>query len=189
MEPWDRRFVLARVQTIGVDELVAETEPSSALADRVVSGLEFAASRGVEMPRRLVFREAEDEPTFTARYVPPADALIVAVDDLFWRNPEREMARFFRQRIFPSANPDFPVLHELGHRTHYLALSDPARWSAFRAMRLSRTERRIVDAEVGRNAASDPLEFVADVYAAQLDGRTFSALVMAIYLRYGGPPR
>jgi hypothetical protein len=187
MEPWDRRFVLARVQTIGVDEIVAETEPSAAVADRVVSGLEFGASRGVGMPWRLVFRRAEGEPTFTARYIPPADALIIVVGDVYWEAPEEEMENFFRQRIFPSANPDFPVLHELGHRAHYLALGDPARWSAYRAMRLSRPERRIVDAEVGRNAASDPLELIADVFAARLDGRTFNASVMALYRRYGGP--
>ena len=41
--------------------------------------------------------------------------------------------------------------------------------------------------EVGINATNDPLEFVADVFAALLEGRAFGEPLMALYRQYGGP--
>jgi hypothetical protein len=187
MEPWDRSAVLRRLQTLGVDALDTEAEPSATVADLVLAGLQFASRLGVGMPRRLVFCRVGNEPPDIARYVPSSDSLLVNLDEGYWDDPGAEMTLYFRQRLFPSANPVFPVLHELGHRAHYLALSDSARWTAYRAMQLSNEERRIVRSEVGRNAARNPLELIADVLAARLEGHFFSAAVMALYRRFGGP--
>jgi hypothetical protein len=97
------------------------------------------------------------------------------------------MRGFAIQRLFPSENPAYPILHELGHRAHYWALNDSNRWLAYRTMRLSKEERRIIQREVGFNAARDALEFVADVYAAQIDGRRFTEQIRGLYERFGGP--
>lgn len=178
---------MRQAQTLGVDELVADAEPDADTAALVLSGLQLAASRGVVMMSRLVFRRAGNEPPEIARYLPSTDSLVINLDDPYWDDPDTEMALYRRQRLFPSANPCFPVLHEMAHRTHYFRMSDSARWSAYRAMSLTDQERRIVREEVGRNAAINPLELVADVFAAQLDGLAFSSAVMTVYRRYGGP--
>jgi hypothetical protein len=187
--PWDRRIALARAQTLGIDELVVVAEPTRAVAALVLSGFEYAHGRGAPMASRLVFAREGAASLRMAVYLPRSDAIVVNLDDRFWDDPEMQMRRFAEQRLFPSDYPGYPVLHELGHRAHHQALSDPNLWLVFRSTRLGRDERRIIQQEVGINAARDVLEFVADVYAMQLEGRPVSDRIAGLYERFGGPMR
>jgi hypothetical protein len=164
-EPWDRRTVIAYIQRLGVDELVVEAEPGRLVADRILAGLKFAHDRGIGLPRRLLFTRGDSVADQIALYLPRTDTLAINLVDSLWDDPEARMRRFARERLFPTANPDFPVLHELGHREHYLSLSDPFRWVGLRGIELDWTERRIIRREVGINAAQNPLELVADVFS------------------------
>jgi hypothetical protein len=186
-ERWDRRAIVAHAQSLGVDDLVAEVEPSRLVAERVLSGLQFAHVRGIGMPRRLLFGGEGSGMEQIALYVPRSDTLVVNLADSFWDDPEARMRRFERERLFPTANLDFPVLYELGHRAHYLGLGDPSKWVGLRGIAFDQSERRIIRREVGTNASQNPLELIADVFAVLVEGGQFGEGVMALYHRYGGP--
>ena len=111
------------------------------------------------MPSRLAFAREGADSLRIAIYLPRSDAIVVNLDDRFWDDPQMLMRHFAEQRLFPSDNPAYPVFHELGHRAHYRALNDPNLWLALRSTRLGSEERRIIQREVGINAARDPLEF------------------------------
>jgi hypothetical protein len=172
---------------LGVDEVFAELEPDRLGAERVLAGLEFAQIRGIGMPSRLLFGGRDGASARIALFVPRSDTLVINPVDSFWADPEGWMQRFARERVFPTANPDFPVLHELGHRSHYLTLSDPSQWIGLRGVIFDQSERRIIRREVGTNEAQDPLELVADIFTVLVEGGQFGEFVMSLYRRFGGP--
>jgi hypothetical protein len=186
-EPWNRRAVIAHAQNLGVDEVDAEIDPDRLVADRVLAGLEFAHSRGVGIPRRLLFGGEGSALEQIALYLPKSDSLVINLADSFWDDPADRMRRFARERLFPTANPDFPVLHELGHRRHYLSLANPFQWVGLRGIVFDQAERLIIRRKVGTNAAQNPLELVADVFAVLVEGGGFGESVMALFRRFGGP--
>ena len=72
--------------------------------------------------------------------------------------------------------------HEIGHAAHSQALGE----NKFRKSYLLSDSEQNVAKTVSEYAATNSHEFVAEVYAELINGRTFSDEVMALYKKFGG---
>jgi hypothetical protein len=75
-------------------------------------------------------------------------------------------------------------VHELGHLAHWSVSRN--RWGESWPAGASGAEQRALAQQVSRYAASDPGEFVAEIFAGTRLGRVYSADIMALYQWYGG---
>jgi hypothetical protein len=101
----------------------------------------------------------------------------------FWQNPTELMQEYFDSGYIASPNPHGIIYHEIGHAAH--RKDAPRMW--YDAGILTSDEIAIAREQVSRYSASDPLEFVAEVYHGRLAGKTYSPDVDAIYRKYKGP--
>ena len=87
---------------------------------------------------------------------------------------------------FSTLDPDHPIYHESGHAKHFQALGKAA-YVALRKTVLSPEELGVARI-VSRYAKVNPLEFVAETYAAIRLGMSYDDPVMSLYRKFGGPP-
>jgi len=80
------------------------------------------------------------------------------------------------------------VYHEMAHVKHKSDLLSADRLSEVEHDNFSEDEEALIEDEVSGYASSEPLEFVAEVFAANMErGETYSDEVMELYDDYGGP--
>lgn len=91
-------------------------------------------------------------------------------------------SRFKLHRHFSTADRNHIVVHELGHYQQCLAMG---RKAFLVVERFSALERALIAKEVGGYAATDPREFIAEVYAAHYSGKTYSRKIEELYQRWG----
>lgn len=96
-------------------------------------------------------------------------------------------------------NPFFPIFHEMGHIQHRAAVG--AKMDNMHIVEDYTNigkkvpeivedfikDKRLIACQVSDYACASPAEFVADVYAKLLEGKTFPEEVMNLYKQYGGP--
>lgn len=177
------------LNNLGVKRASLGDDP--ALANLVVAGLIETKARGGIVPPVVKIDPFEfaDHPfrelQFAAGAVPE---LHVNPASRFWGlDIPKEIARGFKEGYVPSANPNTMFFHEAGHYAHmravgaerYAALSSNKTWwsDAWEA----------VARQVTPYAASEPVEFVAEVYSGKLAGQKFSKEVEELYEYLGGP--
>ncbi len=121
-----------------------------------------------------------------ASFDPKRDALLINPHQDYWRlsDPDRKtyLAQLARTGVLATAERLHPVLHELAHVAQRKAGVGrlPAAFSA--------AERAIAEG-VSLRAAWQPVEFLAEVLAGELLGRTFAPAVKSLYKAYGGLQR
>ncbi len=81
---------------------------------------------------------------------------------------------------FSSSHPRATYHHELGHAMH-TDYARPGHFQVYSGTRFSAADQSWIAAEVSSNAAITGGEFVAEVIAGVLAGRSFSARVMSKY--------
>ena len=81
------------------------------------------------------------------------------------------------------------VFHEVGHLNHHMnVMRTGGDWNKFARRALSPEQTQTALNEVSVYSASQPIEFVAEVYAATFAGKKFSKEVEDIYREFLGPP-
>lgn len=85
--------------------------------------------------------------------------------------------------VSSTRNKDHTVMHELGHYLHYQKV--PATLMSGKSWKAA--DKNIVRREVSLNATKDGREFVAEVFAGLMSGKTYSSYIMDIYTKLKGP--
>ena len=104
----------------------------------------------------------------------------------YWDDPAAWMAQARASQWLASDNPEHPVHHEIGHALHYARVGH-GDYIAIRNTYFTVQQRDLIERQVGRYAATEPQEFVAEVYAARKAGVTFEPEVLALYNHFRGP--
>lgn len=105
----------------------------------------------------------------------------------FWVNPERNQEAAFKRNWFSSPGEDHQIHHEVAHSLHFDLVGEK-RYEELKAMTIGGALKQGIQQKVGRYAASNALEFVAEVYAAHKSGRKFPPDVYWLYEKFQGPP-
>lgn len=107
---------------------------------------------------------------------------------VMWDRPAEEMAQMFANRWFSTGDPEHIIVHEVGHALHHRAVGDD-RFKLVRAAKFGRAELALLGGKVSAYGRTSPVEFVAEVFASLVVGRTYpdDGIVMRIYRKYGGP--
>jgi hypothetical protein len=154
----------------------------------IESAIAFARSKGFEayadvaMVRQYYGTKADQVLAF---YSPKLDAIIINEAHRAWREPAAFMQEQADKEWFATNHPQHLMHHEVGHGLHARALGrqdfdDLPDWFA-------RPQDEAVALKVSRYAATEPGEFVAEVYAGMIAGRPFGDDVLKLYDRLGGP--
>jgi hypothetical protein len=156
-------------------------------------------------PARVVSKDEMPAyaPNAAASFDPLTNQIRINRDSTYWSDPSVE-ARLRKMGWAIGYSGSDIGTHEVGHALHWQVLLDAAGGDKDQAKRewkrlgddatwrtTPERERQMwkVRKLVGRNAAMDPAEFVADVYAAIVNaGRTFPKWIMDLYELFQGPP-
>ena len=101
---------------------------------------------------------------------------------MYWDHPAGVAEELRQQGFWSSNNLLHPLYHEAGHALIYKA--NPDGWLNLRD--LTNAQKTVVAGEVSRRSCQDGYEFVAEVFAALMSGRTFSKEVIRWYKARGG---
>lgn len=102
----------------------------------------------------------------------------------------KQAAKLFKDGWFTTDRTYHSILHEVGHSTHdvraakqYLQLggNTPQSRAALKAI------NELRDPALSRYALTDPREFIAEVFAGQVEGAKFRDQTMTLYRSLGGP--
>ena len=160
----------------------------------VARGLEAARELRLPLPDIVVIEPlAWPNERYYALYDWFSRKLTINPNSAFWAGgPEaiaQRIADAYREGEWSSDHRFHPILHEIGHHVHagvnragYVQLANLDEPLASFQRRQDEIER-----EVSRYAASAPIEFVAEVYAGRMAGRTFPESIMELaefYLRW-----
>lgn len=163
-------------------------------AGSIASALLLAKEAGVDI---ATISEAEAEKMFGVKnfmgFFSPKYSKVFLNSDIFGRGNHlaNEQLRGFRSHLFSSGHPDSTVHHEIGHAKHYREIKDRMyskrgrQWHDFRKPFPKLLGRR-VGREVSGYAATNKVEFVAEVYAGVKGGQKYSPRIMQYYKRLGG---
>lgn len=127
----------------------------------------------------------------------------VNASNTYWENPSKTKRDLFDSGFHSTPNPDAVMWHEMGHTLHlthpkfntyartwpevaeYEAVAQGKSISEVKGKDISRIQS--LASTVSTYAATSPLEFVAEVFAAELDNRKQSNAVRELYELIGGP--
>lgn len=165
------------------------------IANRTNECLADMARRGYPMPDGVMVSETpadfgvpELKPGIPAAFKSSArknvGALMLNPAADYWKDPAGEARRFFERGVTSSPDEHHPIRHEFGHYLHWL--KDLEHYLALGRRAFTPTERAVAR-RVSFYAHSRPREFVAEVWAGRLAGRTYDADVAALYAELEGP--
>ena len=177
-----------RTQALGVK--VVDYGPHPALAENVTGALEELAAKGARMPD-VVVADADEIKAMTAQSGVNPDYIAAAFKrhsawnaDLLYLNPDSPawagVSVWLGDR-FSTKDERHIVRHEIGHLEH--AKSDPHQYYGVRPMTIDEWG---LASSVSDYAQTDLREFVAEVFAALVAGRTLSIDVLRLYRKLGG---
>jgi hypothetical protein len=165
------------------------------LVNGTLTGL---AERGALIPDHVRVNATAFE-RWAAQYGEQVDTLVAAfvphkvTDETFlflnpayahWHNSGQDSQRQFDKHMWSTNDAAHAIYHELGHLSHFKA--DKEVYQSLQTARFQPDEI-VVARRVSRYASEAPIEFVAEVFAALLTGRSFDADIMALYQKLKGP--
>jgi hypothetical protein len=151
----------------------------------------YATDRGVKIDTKGAAKVQATYPhdhSLIPGYFNPNNREVVLNDrQRYYADPVKFMEDKFADNWFSSPHPDHIVHHEVGHALHYDKIGH-AQWVYLKRARFTPDQAAIAEAKVSRYAASEVLEFVAEVYASLVHGkRKIDPVVMALYNHFKGP--
>ncbi len=102
----------------------------------------------------------------------------------FWDNLKTDADDQYRKGQWSTADHLHTINHEMGHFLHFIA--DPTHYRLLHSARFNSFDAAIAG-RVRRYAQDEPIEFVAEVYAALLTGKVFDGEIIRLYQLLKGP--
>lgn len=96
------------------------------------------------------------------------------------------MEEQWKRRWFSSGSDEHAITHEIGHALHDRGLGSH-QYQRIRELGFRPEQAKLVKDQVSGYAATEPVEFVAEVYAATKSGTVFSPEILDLYRQLGGP--
>ncbi len=161
------------------------------IANGIGEVLDDLAQRGLPVPRvvRVSSRIAYDfvppweVPVVPGFYAHWAETVVFNTSAQYWRNPVDYAQRAYAVGFSSTDHRLHVIRHEFGHHAHHARHGiQPKGTQIPISVRTSAMVR-----EVGRYGMSEQAEFVAEVFAALLDGRALSPETLRLYRELGGP--
>jgi hypothetical protein len=170
---------LPRIQNVeGAEQTPVETQ------NVVNHGLHAMASLGYPMPKTISYEDRADDKGLVAEMHLLDDKMVINRTGDYWQDPDKNAARGKNVGRSSYSRPDGPIMHELGHKLHFMnAPSSPNTRSFGSIMEVD----PIVD-HVSAYAADSPSEFVAEVFAGIQGGSRYPPVIKNLYDKYRGPP-
>lgn len=103
----------------------------------------------------------------------------------FWEESVTQAKLEFNRGWWSSDDPLHVLHHEIGHFLHNSSLGNDV-YQFFKETPLTTRQVSIIITEVSEYATENPLEFVAETYAALRAGRKFSEELLRLYSHFGG---
>ena len=106
----------------------------------------------------------------------------------YWKDPQKWMDENNHKQPpwFSTSNPDHIIVHEVGHAEHQKKAGDD-RYKEVLDRKFTAAEKALVAEHVSRYAATEPVEFVAEMYAGLAAKKEYNLQVSLLYLSLGGP--
>jgi hypothetical protein len=161
-------------------------------------GVGEVAARGLPLPKAI---QVSSKPfkAFSRRkrrktpgaYDPDTRTVYINPEANFWSmDPRRRTAavtRILKKRLWASVDVRHPIRHELAHDLYRMELGSKEAFEAMAASKMKKEAKVVARAHVSLKASDRPTEFVAEVYAGILAGRTYPDVVLEWYRKFGGP--
>jgi hypothetical protein len=177
--------LLALARKLGVQEAIVDADPRPSTIGVLRDAFEELRRRGMLLPARLLFSSLDDDRT-VANYRDVGDRLAVNTTSRFWNDPVGSMKTEAESGFLVSDDPRAIVYHEIGHALHRRRYRFGWRWWSESSKALG--DRNLSIAErVSRYAMEDTGEFIAEVFAGLLCGKTFDEEVLRLYRDLKGP--
>jgi hypothetical protein len=163
----------------------AEPETPVERAEGIIAGagvkvrrVDMATAAGELGPSR-----ARDVPAY---YNNRTDEISINAQQPYWADPAKAMRRAYRTRWFSSADPDHVTHHEIGHALHVRSAGIDEYRRIVRS-RFGDAKKALVRRHVSAYGATQPVEFVAEVYAGMAAGKSYNEQIMGLYRELKGP--
>lgn len=176
------REAVVQAQLLGVK---AGYEGDLGVARLVNDALAEAKTKGYLLPSRVVY----DADVFAGD--PYALAGYKARPDTLYLRPGQTATQLVQEAatqggkgFWSSSAPSHAIIHEVGHAAHFK--NDPTLYRRSAKRQFSPVVSRVVEREVSGYATDNGREFVAEVFAGILGGKTYPKRIMQLYKAYGG---
>jgi len=159
-------------------------------ANIFLNGLEDIKEKGYALPKRVIvdskrFEQYGDEGVYrTPAETVTSDGGTIYINDKFdWGNIRERMSKNYEGKKLSTDNPKHLVYHENGHIDHYL--SDPKAWN--NNEEIPPDIQSLIQDEVSLYGSQEWPEFVAEVFAKKVQGKTLSDKINKLYQEQKGP--
>ena len=178
-------------QSLGVKKIdIYGDKPPLAVVNDVNATLTKAKKAGVPMPPQIRYQSGRE--SLIVRSGAAADyregTITIYQDAKFWNNPNNHAYVMNKTRWWSTDDRGHAIMHELGHHAH--AMANPKKFADAASQKLlDKYAARLTELmpKVSRYAATDPREFVAEVFAGMQNGYKYSGDVLDLYKELGGP--
>jgi hypothetical protein len=121
-----------------------------------------------------------------AGYISATKSILINEQHDYWRDPAGMMDPAFQAQWFSSGSHEHVIVHEVGHALHEREYGS-SNYLFVKITKFTQAEQALVEREVSQYGATQPVEFIAEAYAAMKAGKTYPPEIMALYQRFGGP--
>ncbi|GAB4422305.1 MAG: hypothetical protein OHK0011_01110 [Turneriella sp.] len=191
-----------KARDLGVRHVDFGHSRNQAIADRVVHVLEDLKAQNKPVPRAVKIDASEfsnirdDE----GKRIPPNNvpaffrqsrtngipgSIFINPRAHFWADSITQAKLEFNRGWWSSDDPLHVLHHEIGHFLHNYSLGNDV-YQFFKETPLTTRQISVINTEVSEYATENPLEFVAETYAALRAGRKFSEELLRLYSHFGG---
>jgi len=125
-----------------------------------------------------------------AMFGPETGRIYINGEHEHWSDPAAYVRKRYhlRPRWFSTRSIDHVIRHEIGHALHWRRF-DPVEVDVYWEGRFNEKEQAMIRATVSWFASTSTQDFIGEVYAGLLAGRSYPVAVMEIYWRLKGPVR
>jgi hypothetical protein len=155
---------------------------NQAIADIATNALRSYARTGVPVPQRISVVSLGEEGN-VAQF--QKRAISINADSPVWTDPAL-VREWHESRWLAAETPEGILHHEFTHAAHLNSLTLEQRIAVQRTSAVV-PDADLVRREVSHYAATNPSEFVAEVFTGRLAGQSYSPRVLEIYENFWGP--
>ena len=165
--------------------------PSAGAAANIGKAVAHAESLGIKVDRnghRVIAKAKGEEKArgIPASYASKTKTIYINEHSDYWHDPKGFMDAMKESRWFSTDKPVHAIVHETAHALHDRSVGED-QYNALRTKTLSGTLKELIEKEVSGYAATNPLEFVAEVFTGRKSGKTYDPRLIKLYETMKGP--